>query len=74
MAIWMEMRCDINRSGKCYSAQNNGPMQLAGSSRDSQNRAIAELNKRARAEGWQLSRIPLHNGARWSCPACKDLT
>ncbi len=72
MAIWMEMRCDIMRANGCYSTRNNGPMELAGSTRAEQLRIISMLESKARDTGWKMIRHPREK-VQWACPLCKEL-
>lgn len=64
MAIWLELRCDLNSPG-CYSAQNNGPMVLSTNVRATVVLNLVSLETQAIAEGW----VRIRGG--FVCPNCK---
>lgn len=63
MGTWIELRCE-KRGDDCYSAVNNGPMDMAGDTIASVLDTLSILAKEARAAGWKKTR------EGWICPAC----
>lgn len=59
MAIWMEVRCDLNRSADCWDSRNRMVEQGGWSRR--------HVLDRARRLGWKFDR----SGAA-ACPACQQ--
>lgn len=66
MPIWIEIRCSVfNLQGlRCWSADNNGPMQASGEGKMSIRSTLVNLNTEAKRTGWRRTR----DG--WVCPAC----
>lgn len=70
--MWIEMRCDsrceefadgdgVNR---CWSHDNEGPMQESSDSHNSVIQAVRDLEKEGSALGWKKIR------GNWVCPYC----
>jgi hypothetical protein len=58
MSLWMEIRCDVNRSTTCWDIHNR-MVSDGGFNR-------AQVVRRARSKGWSVER----NGDA-TCPACR---
>ncbi len=71
MAVWLELRCE-NRSkapaptmkARCYSHDNNGPMQMSSDDQRSVVSCTRDLFAEAKRTGWKRKR----DG--WWCPCC----
>lgn len=71
MAVWLELRCE-NRSkapapltkARCYSHDNNGPMQMSADDQRSVAACARDIFAEAKRTGWKRKR----DG--WWCPHC----
>lgn len=67
MGWWIELRCDVH-GPKCYSGQNNGPMQLSESSVRGAYQTLTALMGDAKTKGWR--NYKRHRLQGWACPSC----
>ena len=70
MAYWLEIICDVRRSGRnefgentCFSAKNANPGGLSGNLASERAASFRVIASEARQGGWRKTR------AGWVCPA-----
>lgn len=69
MALWMEIRCEERGDGReqnrCWSDDNNGPMDMSPDDNASILATMKSLREEATKLGWKRAK---NDG--WVCPGC----